>query len=226
MCKHGEMPYPMLNHYLIAIAALCLLMLDAAHATAAPKTISTQSTHERKPSSLLRQTAGDTCLRLRRGRTGDTLVNNCGFCVSVGVVRERGRGLVPDSRKFHVPGKSKFSLPFKGPGVTRIKSRAACTGEAGTGSSLEQELGRTAATRQKCLSFVSTGGSLALQNHCGKCRVVSIERYGANQVSLGREFMAIGPNARQAVPARGAAQAGVVSEVDCPFAVRRNLRRR
>ncbi len=211
-----------LTRYLMAISALVVVLLTSAAVLAAPAGPGPQGMVKGKTTSPLLQTVASTCVRLFRQRSGDVLVNNCNICVQVGVVRERRGGLAPQARKFNVQKNSSFPLPFKGPGVTRVKSKFPCPGEAGAVTNLAEQPRKKSDTDdpQACLSLSGGSRGVTLDNVCNECRIAAIERFNSRRQSLGREFRVVRAGKQLLIRPQGAAQVGLAGDALCPLAIR------
>ena len=115
------------------------------------------------------------------------------------------------------PG-TKFPLPFKGPGRSRVTSDVPCRDEAGGGRDiLNPGKGRRTEVQKACVSLVNTGkGGVMLVNQCGECRAAAVARYSSSGNALGRLFYKLGPRSNVPVSAKGAASVGYLTDIACP----------
>lgn len=203
-----------LSRYLMAVAGLvvALLLISAAAAHARTSTPTLQSAPWVTPVSY-------QCIYLARDRGREVLVNACGKCITVGLIRERHGGLAPQSRRYNVQKGSTFALPFRGPGFTRMKSKFPCAREQGAVPNLAKP--ETAKAPEKCISIKRASAGVVLKNSCGSCRVAGVERFDARRRSLGREYLKVRKR-DVLVRQRGAAQVGLIGDVECPLPLKTN----
>ena len=74
--------------------------------------------------------AVNPCFRLIRDPQGgrETIVNTCTICMTAKVQRRRPGSSTgtPTLRKFNLQGGSQMTLPFRGPGLTRLTGTMPC----------------------------------------------------------------------------------------------------
>lgn len=164
--------------------------------------------------------ASSSCLRVARTAAGEVLVNKCGSCVMANVTRERPGYGRPHNRTYHVQAQSTRSLPFRGPGRTRIGQARPCdAANSGVDDALNRSL---QAQNQQCLAMRQDAASrtIFVTNSCQACRVAGVERYDARKRSLGKQVMVVGPKQSLPITAQGAAHVGLAGDMACPANVR------
>ena len=107
------------------------------------------------------------CARLVRLEGRDVVVNTCGQCRNVQILRSRGGSGLPELRTFRVEQQSRLALPYKGPGNTRISSDEACAPE--TVESYQDSRAVAEATAQ-CILIGKVARGYVVLNRCPKCR--------------------------------------------------------
>ena len=153
--------------------------------------------------------ADNRCTRLLRTTGGDVVVNTCETCREVSVVRRRPTGGAPSQRTYIVSAESRFPLPFRGPGHTRITSERACPGAA------PPPAGNQRTEASACVQFRRTqDGRTVLINPCQECRTVQVERRDTAG-NRAQSTVAVGPQAMVPFRAGGAAEAEIVAEKPC-----------
>lgn len=121
--------------------------------------------------------AAGACVRLMRSGGQEVLVNTCGACRKVLVTRER-RGVLgpPDLRSFTVFEGARHTLPFKGPGRTRLGVEEPCAGPSHQQMDPD-DLVRNASETFQCVRALNIRGrGVMLTNTCAGCRAVVVER--------------------------------------------------
>ena len=153
--------------------------------------------------------AAAKCVRLTRGAGGEELINGCGACRMVSVERSRQGTGFPTVRTVTVPEKTRQSLPFRGPGHTRITAERSCPG---SGDDWE---GDTAARSPECIQFGQTyDGTAVLVNPCVECRSAAVERIDlAGNLSF-RSYP-VAPKSIVDLPTDGLARARIVRDDPC-----------
>ena len=122
-------------------------------------------------------------------------------------------------RTYDLRPNSKFPLPFKGPGRSRITSDVPCRDELGGGRDIFNpgKGRRRSAAPKSCVALQNTGkGSVMLVNQCSECRAAAVARYSSSGKSLGRQFYKVYPKASVRVAAKGAASVGYLADIACP----------
>lgn len=111
--------------------------------------------------------AAGKCGRLVRVQGQDIIVNTCGTCQNIHIVRSRGGGGLPDVRTFRVEPKSRLDLPYKGYGSTRITGSDACAPE----SAQQQKSDRAVAkANAECVLTGRLAAGYLMVNRCAACR--------------------------------------------------------
>lgn len=164
------------------------------------------------PSPLLQLTA-TRCVRLLRRGNAETLVNTCGSCKIVGITRKRTGVAIPIRRSFNIQGGTSLSMPFRGPGNSRVTSTQNCQSKAA--DVRDHDKAKTAANSCVVLKQ-ATSGKVVLVNSCGSCRGVAIQRMDRNGTVLSRQAFKIKPNDAATVVPQGAAKVGLIAEFSCP----------
>ncbi len=165
------------------------------------------------------EAAAPQCARAYAQGHSEFLINTCDTCRRVAIQRRRyGANGAPVMRTYDLQPKTKFPLPFKGPGRSRVTSDVPCRDELGGGQDLlNPGKGRRADTPQVCVSLQTTAKSgVVLVNQCGGCRAAAVERYASNGKSLGRELFKLIGRGTVRVPPKGAAKVGYLVDVACP----------
>lgn len=155
--------------------------------------------------------AAAKCIQIVRQGNIETLVNRCGQCKIVMLMRMRPGGAKPVTRQFPVLANSTAPLPFKGSGRSRIKSERLCPRDRGQAKAAAKQ-----PTTNKCVTLEQTGGGAILINRCGKCRAAAIQRSNNNQSSGVRDYIKLESGQRMAVPSRGYSSVGLLAEIPCP----------
>jgi hypothetical protein len=153
------------------------------------------------------------CVRMYSQGPSEFVVNSCDVCRRVSVQRRRANNQgAPTMRTYDLLPGSKFSLPFKGPGRSRVTSDIPCRDV--------QERSRDVKNTAKgdaCVSLVGTArGGIALVNECGECRAAAVERFSITGQSMGREFYKLGSKDSIRVNPKGASRVGYLADVACP----------
>jgi len=156
-----------------------------------------------------------SCTRMTRQGNIETLFNTCNTCRVVGLMRQRAGNALPVRRQFSLAPRSKFPVPFRGPGRTRITSDTPCKGEANALANPQQS--QQAKSVKQCVQLKqSSSGNVVLVNSCKSCRGVAINRMNISGHSLGQQAYKLYPQAVVAVKSKGAARVALVGEVACP----------
>ena len=193
--------------FFAGLFCLCVWISPPANAAALPD-LTQQST-----ASALMTPIALQCVRIMRRGNAETLVNNCGSCQIVAVTRKRTGIAIPILRSFTIHDGIPFTLPFRGPGNSRITSVHNCKDEAA-------EAQKTAGATQpaiQCVKMVQTPtGTVVLSNGCAVCRAAAIQRLDLNGRIMNREVYKLGPRNILPVSANGAARVGLIADIDCP----------
>tara|TARA_E500000331_G_scaffold344358_1_gene380488 strand:+ start:994 stop:1467 length:474 start_codon:yes stop_codon:yes gene_type:complete len=149
----------------------------------------------------------------------EAVINTCDTCRRVAIQRRRvGASGAPVMRTYDLQPKSKFSLPFKGPGRSRVTSDVPCRGDLGGGSDLlNPGKGQRKNTQKQCVYLQGTkNNKVLLINRCSRCRAAAVARYSRSGKSLGRQFYKLAGGARTRIAPKGAARVGYLIDIPCP----------
>jgi|APSaa5957512535_1039671.scaffolds.fasta_scaffold24563_2 hypothetical protein len=113
------------------------------------------------------------CGRINRVVGQSILVNTCGVCRSIQVIKDRTGNALPAMRTFVLNGGEQFPLPFKGTGGTRITIDAPCRENTTLDNINERDV---AQALKQCVFPMKTDRGVVLVNGCTKCRAVVVER--------------------------------------------------
>ncbi len=156
------------------------------------------------------------CARLVPDGGREVIVNACSSCREVGITRKRPGNAVPVSRSYNVLPQSKFPVPFRGPGRSRITYELPCKGEPGAARNLVDPAPQKKA-EEACVSLEKTrAGGVALVNRCRVCKAALIERRDRTGGGSQRQAYKVAPQSVVAVPSKGMAGVGLVGEIACP----------
>ena len=98
-------------------------------------------------------------------------------CRIVNIIRKRPGNAVPVSRSFNVQPNLQITVPFRGPGRSRIISERACKGDPGAPINLADPNPRKKKAPEKCIGMQQTSsGGITLVNKCKACKAALIER--------------------------------------------------
>ncbi len=160
--------------------------------------------------------AANKCTRLLPTGGREVIINQCSRCRIVNITRKRPGNAVPVSRSFNVQPHSQITVPFRGPGRSRITSELPCKGEAGAAENLADPNPRKKDPKI-CVGMEQTpGGGIALVNKCKVCKAALIERRNATGGDGKRQAYKVSPKSVVEVLSKGAAQIALLAEVDCP----------
>ena len=159
--------------------------------------------------------AGMKCVRLSRKRSKEILVNSCGGCRIVAVARKRSGIPIPILRSFNVHPNAPYTLPFKGPGRSRITTIQNCQSEE---SDVKDKLKRNTGNELgKCVILKQmVNGSAVIVNKCSTCRGAAVQRVNINGQLIDRQAYKLRPNQSIVVKSKGATQLGLIAEIACP----------
>lgn len=183
-----------LKHALLALAVLFVWQLLPSKASTAQK-----------------------CSRLIKTPSGEQLLNTCGSCRIVKVQRKRPGSDAPINRTYTVPPKTTTDLSFRGPGRSRVLSDTPCRPGAADGSKTgappsPEGDGKRCILMQRVKKAGVTG--LALANTCDQCRTAVVDRIDASGSRRSQNVVIAGKSVFS-LPAKGAVQAGIMSEKSC-----------
>ncbi len=159
------------------------------------------------------------CARLFAKNYREFVFNTCNSCRRVAVRRRRiGTRNAPVMRTYDLQPKSKFPLPFKGPGRSRVTSDVPCRDEAGGGRDIfNPRKGRSGKQPQTCVSSQNNGNlGITLVNSCGECRAVALARYSRSGEPIGRRFYKLKPHKSMRIMPKGGARISYLTEFTCP----------
>ncbi len=160
--------------------------------------------------------APNKCTRLLPTGGREVIINMCNACRIVNITRKRPGNAVPVTRSYNVQPKSKITVPFRGPGRSRITSELPCKGEPGAARNLmdpEPEKKKP----EVCVALEkSRDGGVLLVNTCTVCKAALIERQDLSGGNPNRQAYKVEAKSAVPVPQNGAARVGFLAEVDCP----------
>jgi hypothetical protein len=153
------------------------------------------------------------CTRLVKGPGGEKAVNTCGSCRIVMIQRKRPGADAPINRTLTLAAKTTTGLSFRGPGHSRILSDTPCRQPAPNKAPANpQEAAKRCILMQRTVNGGVSG--LALANTCDECRTAVVDRIDANG-SRRSQNVVIGGKSVIPLTAKGAVQAGILSEKAC-----------
>jgi len=165
-----------------------------------------------KDGNPLLQKVATRCTRLIRRGSSETLVNTCNTCRIVSVTRKRTGISTPVRREFNLAARSRFPVPFRGPGNTRITSDILCKGSPSKSAHPINSV-----QTKKCVALEQRqNGKVVLVNSCGTCRGVAVHRVNKAGRSLGLQAYKLFPQAVAQVAPKGATSVTISGEVACP----------
>ena len=159
------------------------------------------------------------CARLFAKNYREFVFNTCNSCRRVAIRRRRiGTRTAPVMRTYDLQPNSKFPLPFKGPGRSRVTSDVPCRDEAGGGRDIfNPGKGRRTKQSQTCVSSLNNGTlGITLVNKCGECRAVALRRYSRSGESIGHRFYKLKPHNSMRILPKGGARMSYLTEFTCP----------
>jgi hypothetical protein len=150
----------------------------------------------------------------------EIIINRCKKCLVVNITRKRPGNAVPVTRSYNVQPNSKISLPFRGPGRSRITSVLPCKGEPGAAKNLmdpDLKENKKRPEEKTCVIIESSSnGDLQLLNKCDACKAALIERHYTSKTSGKRQAYKIFPISRAIIPSLGASKVTLLAEINCP----------
>jgi len=159
--------------------------------------------------------AGGSCVYVVNRLGSETLVNACGMCRSVSVIRSRQGHQTPTQRSFTVLPNATHNLPFKGAGASRILADEPCEGAPGGAVNLVNPKVAPPQPEPQCVNLYRLkDGNVAMLNGCDSCRVVTVARSGAAG-GESRQVYTLAAKTPAPLEALGAASARIVSETAC-----------
>ena len=155
---------------------------------------------------ILKRAKALSCVRLTNRSGRETVVNTCATCRVIKVSRKRPGSNPASFRNYTVAPRTIMTLPFRGPGHTRLHGDTPCDGKEAPAAK--------AADRQCIALRKNDKGSNMLVNGCEVCRKVELERTHANGERTIQVYT-IARNAYVPTPARGAKTARILTDQDC-----------
>ena len=163
------------------------------------------------------EAAPTKCARLLPTGAREVLIDQCSKCRVVNITRKRPGNAVPISRSFNVQPNSQITVPFRGPGRSRITSERACKGDAGAAINLADPNPQKKKAPELCVGMQQTpSGGITLVNKCKACKAALIERQNSAGGDGKRQAYKVSPQSAIEVLSKGAAQIALLAEVDCP----------
>lgn len=167
-------------------------------------------------SPLAADAAANKCTRLLPTGAREVIINQCSQCRIVNITRKRPGNAVPVSRSFTVLGQSQMTVPFRGPGRSRITSELPCKGDPGAAINLIDPAPKKKAPKVCVALEKSKDGGVLLVNSCAVCKAAMIERRNRAGGNPKRQAYRVEAKSSLPVPQNGAAKVGYLAEVDCP----------
>jgi len=160
--------------------------------------------------------APNKCTRLLPTGGREVITNACNACRVVNITRKRPGNAVPVTRSYNVQAKSKITVPFRGPGRSRITSELPCKGEPGAAQNLMDPEPKKKEP-ESCIALEkSKDGGVLLVNKCSSCKAALIERRDQLNDNPKRQAYKVEAKSAVPVPQNGAVRVGFLAEVDCP----------
>ena len=157
------------------------------------------------------------CSRLIKTPGGEQLINTCQSCRIVKVQRKRPGANAPINRTYTVPPNTTTNLSFRGPGRSRVISDSPCNSGT-TGDRKKRANSPPEGGVKRCILMqrVEKAGisGLALANTCSECRTAVVDRIDSNGSRRSQNVVISGKSIIP-LPAKGATQAGIISEKPC-----------
>ncbi len=161
--------------------------------------------------------APNKCTRLLPTGGLEVIINTCNKCRVVNIIRKRPGNAVPVTRSYNVQPNSKITVPFRGPGRSRITSERACKGDPGAAINLADPKPKKKKPAKVCIALEkSKVGGVLLVNTCTVCKAALIERQDSSGGNSKRQAYRVEAKSTVPVPQNGAARVGFLAEVDCP----------
>ena len=153
--------------------------------------------------------AKKTCVRLARYASGEMIENRCVSCRLVNVQRTRPGTNFPATRTLTIPKRTRQTVPFRGPGQTRITADRPCPGTASEPSPV------SAAPPKKCVRFLrDRANQTLLINPCAVCRSVKVELVDDAGNRTHRAYV-IAANSPLGMPSEGLSKARILADAPC-----------
>ena len=161
--------------------------------------------------------APNKCTRLQPTGGLEVIINTCNKCRVVNIIRKRPGNAVPVTRKYNIQPNSKITVPFRGPGRSRITSELPCKGDPGAAINLADPKPKKKKPAKVCVALEkSKDGGVLLVNTCTVCKAALIERQDSSGGNSKRQAYKVEAKSTVPVPQNGAARVGFLAEVDCP----------
>ncbi len=160
--------------------------------------------------------APNKCTRLLPTGGREVIINTCNKCRIVNIIRKRPGNAVPVTRSYNVQAKSKITVPFRGPGRSRITSELPCKGEKGAAINLMDPAPKKKEPKVCIALEKSKDGGILLVNSCTVCKAALIERQNQAGGNPKRQAYKVEAKSTVPVPQNGAAKIGYLAEVACP----------
>ncbi len=157
------------------------------------------------------EAAEKKCARITGSSGLETLVNTCGMCRKVQLVRNRTGIAMPTMRTYQVHARGMFPLPFKGPGQTRITNDSACSGETPQAIDDARKVGKA---NERCVVPMRTDRGIVIANGCGACRNIIVERRFLDGLTSNKPY-SLQSKAVLALQTEGAETAQIIDEKPC-----------
>jgi len=197
---------------MIALASAVFVLAVAGtvgKATAAPQTAAVEG------SNPLLHAVSNRCVRLVRQSGQERLVNTCGSCRIVQVKRERSQVTGPPAlRSYTVIEGGNVTLPFKGPGRTRLATEQPCASPSQQSVPVEDQIVQDPGSYQCIRPLSVPGQGLVLANICQECRAVIVERSKSGR-PLKMEAVTLPGKSMTPLAAKGATGARLIQEGAC-----------
>ncbi len=156
------------------------------------------------------------CTRLLPTGGREVIINTCNKCRIVNIIRKRPGNAVPVTRKYNIQPNSKITVPFRGPGRSRITSELPCKGDPGAAINLMDPAPRKKEPKACVALEKSKDGGVFLVNTCTVCKTALIERQDRSGGNSKRQAYKVAAKSTVPVPRNGAAKVGYLAEVACP----------
>ena len=157
------------------------------------------------------------CTRLLPTGGREVIINTCNKCRIVNIIRKRPGNAVPVTRSYNVQPNSQITVPFRGPGRSRITSERACKGVPGAAINLADPKPKKKKPAKICVALEkSKDGGVLLVNTCTVCKAALVKRQDPSGGNSKRQAYRVEAKSTVPVPQNGAARVGFLAEVDCP----------
>ena len=157
------------------------------------------------------------CLEISMRANRDVITNKCGYCRSVGLTRSRPGGAPPVLRRYILPPYTKFTIPFRGPGSTRITNETACKGNSSTQNyQSNSQVQNNQTVHSDCVKLKRLqNGKVFLVNSCKFCKGVAIERKFSRVQRSSKQFFKLQPLQTISLNPKGASSVRILAQVNC-----------